>query len=181
MRLACAHAMPEGCATAIRGFHATEKFGAIFHAHSTLSQGVRGVCASAGARCAPGRARDVRGPCAAPPVAGHAPCARAVNGNAQFMCAACADAIGGGCEVTITRLTCENSASERILGGLRCPLSLCCTVSVPPLSRGVQQNLIGFRNPDPLPPSHLLYRRAPPSSTLCAGQVGVPPHGLMKN
>lgn len=128
--------MPEGCATSIRGFHATEKSGAIFHAHSTPSRSVRALCVPAGVRCAPGRARDVRGPCAAPPIAGHAPCARAVSGNAQFMRAACADAIGAACELTITRLTCENSASERILGGLRCPYRDAARSAYPPCQGG---------------------------------------------
>lgn len=132
--------MPEGCATIIPSSHATENPGPDFHAHSTLIMDVRPACALMSGRRAPGRARHVRGTCAAPLIAGHAPCVRVVSGRAQFMCATCEEVIGNGCEVTFTRLTCENSASYVPSGGSRCPYRSAAWPAYPPCQGGCSKS-----------------------------------------
>lgn len=126
--LSSAHVLPEGCATSNLGFHATENVGRGYHAHSTRAGRARGD----GGRCAHG----VRETCAALPMAGHAPCARLVSVRAQFMCATCSDVIGGGCEVTFTRLACENWPGKRHQEIYAALIAVDSTVSVTPLSRG---------------------------------------------
>lgn len=126
--LSSAHVLPEGCATSNLGFHATDNVGRGYHAHSTRAGRARGD----GGRCAHG----VRETCAALPMAGHAPCARLVSVRAQFMCATCSDVIGGGCEVTFTRLACENWPGKRHQEIYAALIAVDSTLSVTPLSRG---------------------------------------------
>lgn len=137
--LSCVRLLPEGCAIGDSTSHATEKNRGTSHVHSTRTTGVRASCAAANVERAPGRARHVRGACARPPIADHVRCARVVSVRAQLTCASCADSLGTGCEVTFTRLTCGNSASYVSSRRATLALSLRCTASVNPLSRGWQQ------------------------------------------